>query len=106
LKDRKIFHNDIKPGNILIDFYDNIRICDFGLSTRLDNNGQDNRDFICGTTGFRAPEYIVSKAKDYYAVDMWSVGIIFLSMLTYVNPFLCLKDRNIKKELFNIFKFL
>jgi mitogen-activated protein kinase 1/3 len=31
----KVFHRDIKPGNILIDSECNIKICDFGLSRVL-----------------------------------------------------------------------
>ena len=28
----KVMHRDLKPGNILIDEYLNIKICDFGMS--------------------------------------------------------------------------
>ena len=37
LHSANVIHRDIKPGNILIDNYCSIKICDFGLARTLPN---------------------------------------------------------------------
>lgn len=56
-----IVHRDIKLDNILIKKIDeghfNVKIADFGLATRLPNDGTKLND-ICGTPGYFAPEIL------------------------------------------------
>lgn len=40
-----------------------------------------------GTRGFRAPEVLFKYANQSKAIDIWSVGVIFLSILTSQYPF-------------------
>lgn len=40
-----------------------------------------------GTRGFRAPEVLFKYSNQTKAIDMWSVGVIFLSILTSQYPF-------------------
>ena len=42
-----------------------------------------------GTRGFRAPEVLLGVAEQTTAIDVWSVGVIFLSLLTQRYPFFC-----------------
>lgn len=45
-----------------------------------------------GTRGFRAPEVLFKYPKQSKAIDMWSVGVIFLSLLTGQYPFFLSAD--------------
>jgi len=72
-----IFHRDIKPDNLL--FFpskmglERYKICDFGLSSFLSNNGKDTG--IRGTVGYFPPE--LEQDTKYYRgdlVDVWAAG--------------------------------
>jgi serine/threonine protein kinase len=69
-------HKDIKPENLLI--IDNkLKICDFGFCAK-----DEPREYI-GTRVYRAPECLL-RLTDIYssALDIWSVGVILLELLT------------------------
>ena len=60
-----------------------IKIIDFGLATKFDPD--ENMIDICGTSNYLAPEMI---AGDYNCkVDVFSVGVIFYTMLALRLPF-------------------
>eukprot|EP01127_Copromyxa_protea_P020501 TRINITY_DN6876_c0_g1_i1.p1 TRINITY_DN6876_c0_g1~~TRINITY_DN6876_c0_g1_i1.p1 ORF type:complete len:273 (+),score=38.19 TRINITY_DN6876_c0_g1_i1:394-1212(+) len=80
-----VFHRDLKPQNVLINFSDGfIKICDFGtgrqgssLSLRMTTIKQ------VATFNYRAPEAILSKDLYNELVDLWSAGCIFVEMLLH-----------------------
>ncbi|XP_067131065.1 obscurin-like isoform X2 [Centruroides vittatus] len=92
-----IGHLGLTIGDLLITRVnsDNLRICDFGLATRL-NPG---REFIqlYGHPEFVAPE-IANKQPVSLASDMWSIGIITYLLLTGSSPFLAENDRETLKN--------
>jgi len=70
-----MMHRDLNPNNVFISNDGNIKIGDFGCSTRSDS------DFChdVGTSHYRAPE-IDSEEYDN-RVDIYSLGMIFFEML-------------------------
>lgn len=48
-----IIHRDIKPENILFDRNYNLKICDFGLSTKVNSSSKPKT--ICGSDLFKSP---------------------------------------------------
>ena len=76
-----IIHRDIKPGMIInnienIMLYkkgclNSIKICDFGLSTNLDDS--DSRK--CGTLIYMAPELILQQSYNE-SIDSWACGFV------------------------------
>ena len=79
LHDNYIIHSDLKPNNILI-FGITYKIADFGSAIILPFSPESNSkvkyadDIV--TLYWRAPEIILE--MDYnYAIDIWSLGIIF-----------------------------
>lgn len=79
-----IYHRDLKPQNILIDKYYNLKITDFGLAKDDDENPLF--ETICGSPMYMAPEIMKYKKYDKKA-DLWSLGIIFYELLTGTTPF-------------------
>ncbi len=67
-----IIHNDLKPGNLLIDIDNRVKVADYGLSSLNDGYKQD---FYKATWDFRAPELVcLSDQLVSTASDIWSAG--------------------------------
>lgn len=92
-----IIHRDLKLGNILIGDRMKIKICDFGLSTKLKDPGERKKT-VCGTPNYIAPEILDSLGHGM-EVDIWSLGVIVYTMLTGKPPF---EDDSVESTYFNI----
>lgn len=83
-----VYHRDLKPENILITDDWTIKICDWGLATteRVISN---RAEFDVGSERYMAPELFDPELESYDAakVDLWSVGIILLTLVFHKNPF-------------------
>ena len=77
-----IFHFDIKYHNILISGTSSfqIKLIDFGLASLTPPQKP------VGTLSFMAPEMLLQQTPDSRA-DLYSLGIVFYSLLTRLNPF-------------------
>lgn len=82
---KNIVHRDLKLGNILVNDNMHIKICDFGLSTRIRETGE-KRKTVCGTPNYIAPE-ILEEQGHSYEVDVWSVGVIIYTLLVGKPPY-------------------
>ena len=85
IHNNNIVHRDIKLDNILIDLDNKIKICDFGVSKRINSN-----DIIfeqCGTPTYIAPEILKNKGYEGFKVDIWSSGVVLYAMLSGTVPF-------------------
>ena len=84
-QNKNICHRDIKLENILIIKDDIIKLIDFGFAVKTDKETYQN--LLCGSPSYMAPE-IVNKEK-YIAQysDIWSLGVLFYSMLYGRFPF-------------------
>ncbi|BBH06352.1 hypothetical protein Prudu_017988 [Prunus dulcis] len=86
-----IFHRDIKATNILLDSNLMAKVADFGLSrlAPLQDDEGTGPSYVStavrGTPGYLDPEYfLTSKLTD--KSDVYSLGIVFLELLTSVLP--------------------
>lgn len=83
-----VYHRDLKPENILISEDWSIKLCDWGLATttRIITN---KSEFDIGSERYMAPELFDTQLESYDAskIDLWSVGIILLTLVFHKNPF-------------------
>ena len=98
---RNIVHQDIKPGNILIDEDGKYMITDFGISTKLHKSVRmtlrqaqemQNTNYGCGTPDYMGPERwpqkdYVPPTKPIFGSDIWSFGATLYELLTGDVPF-------------------
>ena len=86
---RETLHQDIKPGNILIDQNGQVKIIDFGscfiqgiaeIATPLEREG------ILGTAAYSAPEVVIN-ANSTVQSDIFSLAVMVYEMLTGKPPF-------------------
>ena len=83
--EKQLMHRDIKAENIMLDQNFNIRLIDFGLSTKIEKNSNNSTD-ICGSLGYMAPELLLRQNYDQ-SIDIWSTGVLLYGMLTSFLPF-------------------
>jgi tetratricopeptide (TPR) repeat protein len=92
-----IIHRDIKPGNIYFSSTGTVKIVDFGIA-HIPSSDLTQSGVRLGTPIYMSPEQIRGEPYDDHS-DMFSAGIVFYELMTYVHPF---RDKNVTKTLDNI----
>jgi predicted ATPase/signal transduction histidine kinase len=85
-----LIHKDIKPGNVLVDGDDNIRLTGFGIASQLPQERQPPAppEIIAGTFAYMAPEQTGRMNRSIDArSDLYSLGVTLYEMLTGTLPF-------------------
>ncbi len=73
-----IIHRDIKPGNIMVNDADHVKVADFGLARPTNEAEEENP---MGTPDYAAPEICGGNVVDH-RVDIFAVGVVLYEMLT------------------------
>eukprot|EP00359_Climacostomum_virens_P011366 CAMPEP_0204916934 /NCGR_PEP_ID=MMETSP1397-20131031/14638_1 /ASSEMBLY_ACC=CAM_ASM_000891 /TAXON_ID=49980 /ORGANISM="Climacostomum Climacostomum virens, Strain Stock W-24" /LENGTH=302 /DNA_ID=CAMNT_0052089621 /DNA_START=730 /DNA_END=1638 /DNA_ORIENTATION=- len=81
LHSKRILHRDLKPQNILIDGDGNIKIADFGLARAYQIPLRPYTHEVI-TLWYRPPEILLGTLEYSSAIDMWSLGTIFVELIT------------------------
>ena len=88
----RICHRDLKAENVLLDSHNNIRLIDFGLSTRFTSENPF-LSTVCGTPAYASPEMLQGK-KYTASSDVWSLGVLLYAMVAGELPF---SDENMQR---------
>lgn len=80
-----IAHRDIKPDNIFLNQYDQVKLADFGIAKKFNINCMSSDK--CGTLKYLSPEMLSQSEVDPFKADIWALGITFFYMATGDFPF-------------------
>ena len=85
LHSQNITHRDVKIDNLLLDRNLDLRLIDFGLSTKYRDDKLLSQP--CGTVVYAAPEVLDCREYHGMLADVWSSGIVLFGMLSGFLPF-------------------
>lgn len=74
-----VIHRDLKPSNLLLNSNCDLKICDFGLARPTLEN-EFMTEYVV-TRWYRAPELLLNSADYTAAIDIWSVGCIYMELI-------------------------
>ncbi|XP_068621208.1 uncharacterized protein [Battus philenor] len=84
---RRVVHRDVRAANCLVDETRRLKLADFGLARRLDDDG---REYVCRhrrrlPAACMAPESLLHGVFSP-ATDVWALGVLLLELVTLGEP--------------------
>ena len=92
-----IIHRDIKPSNIMFDKNGIVKIGDFGMSIKYEDDNSLQKKIVkteneYGSYNYLAPETIENKEYSVYS-DIYSLGIILFELLSTFDTYMEKQDK-------------
>src|SRR3954452_8928995 len=88
--DLKLVHRDVAPPNILLSFFGEVKLTDFGLARSVLKKEQTAPGVVFGRASYLAPEQARGEVADA-RTDIYTLGIVLWELLTG-NQYLQLAD--------------
>jgi eukaryotic-like serine/threonine-protein kinase len=85
---QKVYHRGLKPEQLLIDAYGNVKVSDFGFSRIVERDHAVIRQIYVGmgNVAYMAPELYTDPSATSPQTDIYALGIIFYELLTRKLP--------------------
>lgn len=80
-----ILHRDVKPGNVFLDRFQNVKIGDFGLAKQLNSKSTFAYTNV-GTPYYMSPE-LVNEDRYNESSDVWALGCLLYELASLRTPF-------------------
>ncbi|XP_036371948.1 cyclin-dependent kinase 14-like [Megalops cyprinoides] len=77
---RHILHRDLKPQNLLISHFGELKLADFGLARAKSVPSHTYSNEVV-TLWYRPPDVLLGSTDYSTSLDMWGVGCIFIEMI-------------------------
>ena len=83
-----VIHRDVKPGNVMLEGADRVKITDFGVARATSDNVElTSKGAALGTPSYMAPEQVSSNRVDARA-DLFALGCVMYALVRGRSPFL------------------
>src|SRR5512138_3205244 len=85
---QKVYHRALKPEQLLIDAYGNVKVSDFGFTRIVERDHAVIRQIYVGmgNVAYMAPELYTDPTATSPQTDIYALGIIFYELLTRKLP--------------------
>jgi eukaryotic-like serine/threonine-protein kinase len=85
---QRVFHRGLKPEQLLIDAYGNVKVSDFGFTRIVERDHAVIRQIYVGmgNVAYMAPELYTDPGAAGVQTDIYALGIIFYELLTRKLP--------------------
>jgi predicted Ser/Thr protein kinase len=83
--ERRVWHRDIKPGNVIVMRNGKVKVADFGIA-RIEASELTQTGVMMGSPGYMAPEQYAAAQIDHRA-DLFAAGVVFYQLVTGAKPF-------------------
>ena len=81
-----VVHRDVKPGNMLLDEHERVRVADFGIARVASDDTVTGTGQLLGTAAYLSPEQIVGDSSTP-ASDRYALAVVAFELLTGTRPF-------------------
>jgi serine/threonine protein kinase len=81
-----VVHRDIKPGNMLLDEHERVRVADFGIARVANDDTVTRTDQLLGTAAYLSPEQL-ERDSTTAASDRYALAVVAFELLTGTRPF-------------------
>jgi FixJ family two-component response regulator/tRNA A-37 threonylcarbamoyl transferase component Bud32 len=96
-----VIHRDIKPGNIMITYENEVKVVDFGIALLKDESKKEEEISTYGTTFYMSPEQITKKPVDN-RTDIYSAGVTLFHLVCGRVPYYGSFDEVLNQHLLKI----
>jgi serine/threonine-protein kinase len=83
---RGVVHRDVKPGNVMVDAANHVKIMDFGIARVRMSDVKTQTGQLLGSPKYMSPEQVLGRPVDARS-DLFSLGVVLHEMLTGGPPF-------------------
>ncbi len=81
-----LVHRDVTPANILVTYFGEVKLIDFGVAKSASNVQQTRAGMLKGKISYMSPEQLRSRGTDRRS-DIFSTGVVLWELLTGVRLF-------------------